>query len=222
MNEVERLRAMVRELEAKVAELEPIAALINRPETENFLRGVQLEAGHQRWRWGRDHDAGKDPDQWFWTLGFLAGKARHHHAEGDAEKARHHLISSAALLSHWHEHVSATEATVAAAPMGRDDAGNIIPCEHDTSQRHEEPDHAEVETYRHGRAEHRDPPPDCTCDRQGTTITAFHKGCPHHGDPGTPCSSCETPARADQGGKSVWDNEVGKYRWYCADCAVGF
>lgn len=103
-------------LKARVRELEPIAALINRPETEDFLRGVQLEAGHQRWRWGRDHDATKDPDLWFWTLGHLAGKARHHHTEGNAEKARHHLISSAALLSHWHEHVSATEATVAAPP----------------------------------------------------------------------------------------------------------
>lgn len=81
---------------------------------------------------------------------------------------------------------------------------------------------ADLPSYRHGRAEHRDPPPGCTCDRQGTTIRAFNKGCPHHGDPGTPCSSCETPARADQGGKSVWDDEAGRYRWFCADCAVGF
>jgi hypothetical protein len=69
MNERElaRLRARVQELEAQ----------INTPEIFDFAKAVQLEAVHQRERWGTDHDAGKTDADWFWLIGYLSGKALH-------------------------------------------------------------------------------------------------------------------------------------------------
>jgi hypothetical protein len=84
------------------AELERLRALVNTPELHSFTDGVVLEAAHQRERWGNDHDAGKEPQDWFWLLGYLAGKALKAHSDGNAEKALHHTISSAAALANWH------------------------------------------------------------------------------------------------------------------------
>jgi hypothetical protein len=75
---------------------------INRPETEDFQRGVVLEAAHQRERWGSANDAGKSPFDWFWLIGFLAQKAAAAEVAGDLEKAKHHTISTAAALANWH------------------------------------------------------------------------------------------------------------------------
>lgn len=76
--------------------------LLNTPEIFDFTRAVVLEAQHQRGRWGSDHDSGKQPSDWFWLLGFLAGKALAAHVAGNTEKALHHTISSAAVLANWH------------------------------------------------------------------------------------------------------------------------
>lgn len=70
--------------------------LINTPRTDDFLEAVRLEAAHQIERWGSEHDAGKTPADWFWLIGFLAGKAMHF-----PEKRKHHIISSAAALMNW-------------------------------------------------------------------------------------------------------------------------
>lgn len=86
-------------LEARVAELE---AKLNTPETASFLEGVRREVAHQRERWGTDHDGGKEPSDWFWLIGYLAGKALAAHLAGNTEKALHHTISSAAALANWH------------------------------------------------------------------------------------------------------------------------
>lgn len=86
-------------LRKRNAELE---ALFNTPEISDFLRGVEVEAKHQRLRWDPDHDAQKQDEDWFWTLGYLAGKALQAQRSGDHDKHLHHLISSAALLSNWH------------------------------------------------------------------------------------------------------------------------
>ena len=66
------------------------------------MKGVPLEAAHQRKRWGSKHDAGKTPSDWFWLVGYLAGKALHAHVTGDTKKALHHTISTAAALCNWH------------------------------------------------------------------------------------------------------------------------
>ena len=51
---------------------------------------------------GSEHDAGKAPADWFWLVGYLAGKALHAHAAGDTTKAEHHIITTAAALANWH------------------------------------------------------------------------------------------------------------------------
>jgi hypothetical protein len=79
--------------------------LLNTPEIDNFDRAVPLEAAHQVARWTAAHDAGKNPEDWFWLLGYLAGKALASLKVGDLEKAKHHCISSAAVLRNWHAHI---------------------------------------------------------------------------------------------------------------------
>lgn len=85
-----------------VAECARLDALINNAETENFLSGVQLEAAHQVERWGEASDRAKRPADWFWLVGYLAGKALHAQSGGDRQKALHHCISTAAALFNWH------------------------------------------------------------------------------------------------------------------------
>ena len=78
--------------------------------------------------------------------------------------------------------------------------------------------------YDRGRAvvPTKEPPPECGCKKRGSLIIEWDPTCKIHGNPGTACAHCEEPARAEDGGKSVWDEEAGKYLWLCADCAVGF
>ena len=91
----ESLAAMVIELRSK----------LNTPELEDFAKGVVLEAAHQRERWGPQHDEGKTPADWFWLIGYLAGKALHSAVAGDTPKLKHHLITTAAALNNWHAQV---------------------------------------------------------------------------------------------------------------------
>lgn len=93
----------IAELEARVAELE---ALINSPETESWIRGVELEAAHQIERWGAEHDVGKTPFDWFWLIGYLAQKGAASAVAGDIGKAKHHTISTGAALLNWHRNLS--------------------------------------------------------------------------------------------------------------------
>lgn len=76
------------------------------PEVENFVRGIQSEVTHQRNRWGSSHDAGKSNPDWFWLVGYLAGKALRAAETGDTNKALHHTISTAAALANWHAALS--------------------------------------------------------------------------------------------------------------------
>lgn len=88
------------ELKAEVARL---TALLNTPETEEFLKALPLEAAHQVERWGSDNGAGKTAWDWFWLIGYLAQKAATSAIAGDLQKARHHTISTAAALANWHK-----------------------------------------------------------------------------------------------------------------------
>jgi hypothetical protein len=83
-------------------EVSRLRAIIDTPQSNDFLRAVSTEAEHQRQRWGSEHDAGKTPADWFWLVGYLAGKALHAHAAGNVEKAEHHIITTAAALANWH------------------------------------------------------------------------------------------------------------------------
>ena len=72
------------------------------PETSDWIDGVRKEAAHQVARWGVNHDKGKNPEDWFWLIGYLAGKALAAFKAGDIEKAKHHTISSGAAMLNWH------------------------------------------------------------------------------------------------------------------------
>jgi hypothetical protein len=82
--------------------LKAVMGAMNAPELHDFTRAVSLEAAHQRVRWGSDHDGGKTPPDWFWLVGYLAGKALTSHLKGDTDKALHHTITAAAALANWH------------------------------------------------------------------------------------------------------------------------
>lgn len=82
------------------------AAKVNSPETNDWMAGVPLEAAHQVERWGALQDAGKSPLDWYWLLGYLAQKAAAAAMAGDLEKAKHHTVSSAAVMLNWHRHLS--------------------------------------------------------------------------------------------------------------------
>jgi hypothetical protein len=106
-------------------EVERLTRELNTPETADFLAAVMREAAHQRERWGTEHDGNKGPEDWFWLLGYLSGKALRGFAQAAfaedtakrfdppsetfgaeakafREKAIHHLITSAAALANWH------------------------------------------------------------------------------------------------------------------------
>lgn len=113
--------------EARIAELtaevERVNGLLNLPEVADFVEGVRREVPHQRERWGASHDAGKAPLDWFWLIGFLAQKAAAAHMAGNAEKARHHTISTSAALANWHAAISGASNIMRPGidPVGRDD-----------------------------------------------------------------------------------------------------
>lgn len=92
------------------AEARRLRALLDTPELHNFRDGVTREAAHQRERWGSARDAGKAPEDWFWLVGYLAGKALHAAKAGDADKAKHHTISTAAALANWHAAIAGADA----------------------------------------------------------------------------------------------------------------
>ncbi|MFM0022150.1 hypothetical protein [Paraburkholderia azotifigens] len=87
------------------AEVERLNAIINTPHADDFLKAVSIEAEHQRQRWGSNGDAGKTPADWFWLVGYLAGKALHAHAAGNVAKAEHHIITTAAACANWHRNM---------------------------------------------------------------------------------------------------------------------
>lgn len=78
--------------------------LINTPHIDNFLESVRLEASHQQERWGTKHDAGKEDPDWFWLIGYLAGKAIR--PGQTLEKRLHHIITTAAVCLNWHRHIA--------------------------------------------------------------------------------------------------------------------
>ena len=88
------------------AEVERLKKLIWTPHTEDFIEAVRIEAAHQRDRWGDDHDKLKEDQDWFWTLGWLAGKAVRFESQ---EKRLHHIVTSAALLLNWHRFAKVAE-----------------------------------------------------------------------------------------------------------------
>jgi hypothetical protein len=81
---------------------------------------VQNEALHQREKWEHDGDTGKADADWFWLIGYLAGKALHNPAKEDmppVEARLHRIITVAAAAANWH---AATMGVYAAMRPGSD------------------------------------------------------------------------------------------------------
>jgi len=112
VSEIAKLRAEIERLRPFEAEIERLKAERDRPETADFVKGVMLEASHQRARWGADHDGGKTPFDWFWLIGYLAQKAASADVAGDCDKAQHHTISTAAALANWHLRLSGADTSM--------------------------------------------------------------------------------------------------------------
>lgn len=110
-------------LTAAASKGERLETLINTPELEHFLRAVHIEAVHQVERWGEASDRAKRPADWFWLVGYLAGKALHAAICGDVDKARHHCISTTAALYNWHCAISGTSVSIC---PGRSDVAQIV------------------------------------------------------------------------------------------------
>lgn len=109
--------------EAIKAERDRLLALINTPELDSFVRAVHIEAVHQVEKWGEASDRAKRPADWFWLVGYLAGKALHAAVSGNVDKARHHCISTAAALYNWHCAISGTDVRMC---PGRSDVAQIV------------------------------------------------------------------------------------------------
>lgn len=92
------IRALQSEVNALRRDAERYRA-INTPEIHDFIVAIEREALHQRERWASDHDAGKTDADWFWLIGYLAGKAIN-----KPEKKLHHIITTAAACLNWHAH----------------------------------------------------------------------------------------------------------------------
>lgn len=90
-----------------LTEVERLQLILNTPILEPFTEACVHEARHQVYRWGAEHDATKTAWDWFWTLGYLGGKAAHAALSGDWEKAMHHTVTAGALLANWHSHIVA-------------------------------------------------------------------------------------------------------------------
>lgn len=110
--EIIRLDAALSATRPEWEELQNLRALINNPQTAEFLPAVQAEAAHQRQKWGEPHDRQKSAENWFWLVGYLAGKALRAAITGDTFKAKHHTISSAAALCNWFEAIARDESGV--------------------------------------------------------------------------------------------------------------
>lgn len=92
---------LLQKLEQAIGENARLRELIGRPYIGAWADEIIVEAAHQRDRWGADHDHGKQPEDWFWLVGYLAGKCLAAYKAGDQSKARHHTVSTAAVLAHW-------------------------------------------------------------------------------------------------------------------------
>jgi hypothetical protein len=86
-------------------EVERLTNLIHTPEVIDFTKALNIEAAFQREKWGAAGDAGKSNADWFWLIGYLAGKALHNPGvteKNTIRKQLHRIITVAAAACNWH------------------------------------------------------------------------------------------------------------------------
>jgi hypothetical protein len=115
------------EVERQAREIERLTTLIDTPHTDDWLSAVPLEAAHQVKRWGVEHGVGKTPLDWFWLIGYLAQKAAASALAGDVEKAKHHTVSTGAVLLNWFRRLTGDDHTFQPGidPQQRTEAGAL-------------------------------------------------------------------------------------------------
>ena len=91
------------ELKEAHAEIERLTAIIHQPEMDYFLKGVSTEAEYQR-EIHEEGDADKTPAQWVACITYLASKALQAIATGSIDKAKHHIVTTAACCKRWHSY----------------------------------------------------------------------------------------------------------------------
>jgi hypothetical protein len=113
------------ELKEEIARLRSI---ISHPESDDFLKGVSIEAEYQRERHGVDDTAARfDWHQWYWVSGYLLGKAlAASQSVSGIEKAKHHLITTAALLMNWHNVLTGKPAASVHSNAGKPVADMLV------------------------------------------------------------------------------------------------
>jgi hypothetical protein len=99
-----RIERLLMHLSAANVQVEKLRAKLDAPELIDFSAAVVLEAAHQRERWDSDHDAGKTDADWFWLIGYLAGKALYNPANEmkPLDAKLHRVITIAAAAANWH------------------------------------------------------------------------------------------------------------------------
>lgn len=97
--EGETVHLLADALEASDRRVRYLEAILNSPITSDFMKALEREIAHQQTRWAAT-DPSKDETQWFWTLGWLAGKATRTPAE-DLDKKLHRIVATAALAANW-------------------------------------------------------------------------------------------------------------------------
>lgn len=113
---ISELESRVRTLQEENATLQEKAEKydrINTPELYAFVLAVENEALHQRERWGIEGDGGKTDADWFWLIGYLAGKALHNPVKeemGATDARLHRIVTVAAAAANWHAAVLGTYA----------------------------------------------------------------------------------------------------------------
>lgn len=91
--------------EQLIERLQYLDSLINSPEINNFLEGVKIEQAHQTEKWGAENEESKWPAHYALVLDKLKGKMAVAIFDGDVEKYKHHLITTAAVCYNIHRQI---------------------------------------------------------------------------------------------------------------------
>ncbi len=88
-----------RKILEKSKEIERLKALINSPQTDDFIEAIKTEAAHQCERWDDSQNNNVD---WLWRLAYISTKTVH---KEDQSKLKHWIVSCGALCLNWFKSV---------------------------------------------------------------------------------------------------------------------
>lgn len=99
-----RLKAEIVALEIKYGSL---VHSLNHPNNEDLFLAVSTEATYQLHKFGKPTpQTGQEPLDWLGLIQYLSTKAAKAALAFDNKKLLHHIVSTSAVLMHWHRHVT--------------------------------------------------------------------------------------------------------------------